>query len=123
MKKFWFMDEKPDFSKVEVVFLFHRIPNNIMAFDILIRNDMKEKKPRLYKWLKKRTIESDLNEKGYKVRWSIVKLFLKKHKNFEYVFSSDFDRIYYINVYMLHVLLQISQKFKVEVISYDSFMI
>lgn len=99
-------------KNTEVVILCHESSTkDVIAFDVLIRKNIKKEKPRLYKWIKNQGYEMEECE--------VVKLFLKKHKDFEYVCSEDFAHILFFNIGVLDTLLQISRKFRTVVILFE----
>ncbi len=103
--------EKEISKNTEVVILCHKSSTrNVIAFDVLVRKSIKKRKPRLYKWLK---------ENEYKVNCDVAKLFLRKHKGFEYVFSQDFAHTLYFNVGVLNTLLQIARKFRTTLVLFE----
>jgi len=98
-------------DKTEVVVLFHEgCIRHIPAFDVLVRKDLK--KPRLVKWLEKFS-------EDYTTDCDIVKLFLKKYKNFRYVFSQDLAHIFLINVGVIATLMDIARKFRTAVVVFE----
>jgi len=99
-------------KNTEVVILCHEsITKDVIAFDVLIRKSVKKKKPRLYQWLK---------NQGYEIEGcKVVKLFLKIHKDFEYVCGEDFAHILFFYVGVLDTLLQISRKFRTVVVLFE----
>jgi len=109
-KRNWINEENIN-KNTEVVVLCHEGGyENAIAFDVFVRKDIKEKKPRLYKWLK---------DNEYEIDCEIAKMFKRRHKNFEYVFSNDFSHIFSFNVSVLNILLQIARRFRVVTILFE----
>jgi len=99
--------------KPEVVVLCHPNAFGGLSVDVLLRKDVKKKKPRLVRALYK-------NQDDYTLDCSYVKDFLSKHKDYEYVFSQDFEHSPSINAAVLDTMMWIASKFKYEVV-YDEY--
>jgi len=85
-------------NNLDKIILIHKGPNLLeyISFDILVRKGLLSEE-------EKKKIKDAL----YEVDCAIVKKFLKKYPNYEYIASEDFGHIYFFNVGCLNYICKL----------------